>query len=150
MGVFLSKEDEHTTVTNEDIQTKTNKDIQKIESWKCQVLTKLAKDLSLNGKQLPAPRIHPVDWKEGQIFTENDDADRMSCPWNFPKFINQKNPLLQREKISVDEIDLESIGINPNPNEKWPYASFAKVINNVLEPEECEELLCCVNEKGNL
>ena len=150
MGGFVSKEDEHTTSIKEDIQTHASKDIQQIESWKCKDLTKLAKDLSLNGKPLPAPRMHPVDWKEGQVFTEKEDPDRMSCPWNVPKFINENDPILQREKLSVDEIDLESIGVNPNPNERWPYASFAKVISNVLAPKECEELLCCVNEKGNL
>ena len=150
MGGFLSKEDAHITIIKDDIQTNTFKDVQQIESWSCKDLTKLTKDLDLNGKPLPAPRMYPVDWKEGQTFTEKDDPDRMNCPWNIPKFVNEKDPLLQREKISVEEIDLGSIGVNPNSNERWPYASFAKVVYNVLEPEECEELLCCVNEKGNL
>ena len=116
-----------------------------------QDLTVLSKDLSLNGDPIQIPRMHPVEWKDGQIFTENDDADRMNpsnYQWNPPKFISEKDPLLQQQRLSVDEIDLQSIGIDPSPNSIWPYPSFAKIINNILEPEECAELLSCINEKG--
>ena len=109
-----------------------------------------AKDLSLNGEPLQIPNMYPVSWKEGQIFREIDDPDRMNCPWNLPKFVTEKNPHQQRKKLIVDEVDLESIGVNPYPSNEWPYFSFAKVIHNILEPEECAELLSSVNEKGSI
>ena len=114
-------------------------------------LTALAKDLNLNGDPLQIPRMHPVEWKDGQIFTETDDTDRMNTSnyqWNPPKFISEKDPILQRQTLTVDEIDLQSIWIDVTPNSSWPYPSFAKVINNILEPEECAELISCINKKG--
>ena len=61
-----------------------------------------------------------------------------------------KDPTAQIEKLTVEEIDLESkLGIDPDPDGQRAHAAFAKVIHNILEPEECEELLSTVNEKGN-
>ena len=40
-------------------------------------ISALAKDLKLNGKELETPRMYPVDWKAGQMFTEEEDPDRM-------------------------------------------------------------------------
>ena len=70
--------------------------------------------------------------------------------WRVPKFVTEKDPIAQRDRLSVEEVDLESIGVETKPNTRWPYTSFAKVVNNILEPEECEELLLSVNEKGIL
>ena len=50
-------------------------------------LAVLAKDLSLNGSPLQAPRMHPVDWKSGQVFTADEDPDRMNASnyqWHPP------------------------------------------------------------------
>ena len=112
-------------------------------------LPALVKDLELNGKPLATPRMHPVDWKPQQMFTAEDDPDRTrGFSWRVPKFVTEKDPIRQRDKLTVEEIDLESIGVDPKPNARWPYPSFARVVNNILEPEECEELLSSVNEKG--
>ena len=112
--------------------------------------SELAKDLSLNGKSLQLPQIHQVNWKNGQTFTSKEDPDRMQCEWNQPKFVTEKDPLEQKDKVMVEKIDLESIGVDPNPNKNWPYHSFAKIIHNLLTPGECEELLISVNEKGKI
>ena len=113
-------------------------------------LAALTKDLSLNGSPLQTPRMHPVDWKSGQVFTADDDPDRMNASnyqWHSPKFLAEKDPIIQREKLAVDEIDLSSIGIDPVPN-KSTDSVFAKVIHNILEPNECAELIASVNDKG--
>ena len=113
-------------------------------------LAALTKDLSLNGSPLQTPRMHPVDWKSGQVFTADDDPDRMNASnyqWHPPKFLVEKDPIIQREKLAVDEIDLSSIGIDPVPN-KSSDSVFAKVIHNILEPNECAELIASVNDKG--
>ena len=113
-------------------------------------LTALTKDLSRNGSPLQIPRMHPVDWKSGQVFTADDDPDRMDASnyqWNPPKFLVEKDPIIQREKLAVDEIDLSLIGIDPVPNKSSDLV-FAKVIHNILEPNECAELIASVNDKG--
>ena len=107
-------------------------------------------NLSLNGNPLPLPRMHHVNWKDGQIFSEKEDPDRMKCEWGSPKFLFEKDPRDQKGEVLVEEIDLESIGVDPNPHKNWPYNSFAKVIHNLLTPEECFELINSVNEKGKL
>ena len=114
-------------------------------------LAALTKDLSLNGSPLQTPRMHPVDWKSGQVFTTDDDPDRMnasSYQWPPPKFLVEKDPIIQREKLAVDEIDLSSIGVDLSPNKSCPNSLFAKVIHNILEPNECAELIASVNDKG--
>ena len=115
-------------------------------------LAALTKDLSLNGSPLQTPRMHPVDWKSGQVFTTDDDPDRMnasSYQWPPPKFLVEKDPIIQREKQAVDEIDLSLIGVDTSPNNRCPDPLFAKVIHNILEPNECAELIARVNDKGN-
>ena len=60
-------------------------------------LTALTKDLSLNGSPLQTPRMHPVDWKSGQVFAADEDPDRMNASnyqWHPPKFLVEKNPSL--------------------------------------------------------
>ena len=115
-------------------------------------LAALTKDLSLNGSPLQTPRMHPVDWKSGQVFTVDDDPDRMNASnyrWHPPKFIVEKDPIIQREKLAVDEIDLSLIGVDTSPNKSCPDPLFAKVIHSILEPNECAELIASVNDKGN-
>ena len=146
MGHLLSKEphsgsDAQTICTNEQLK---DDNLLSNTDW-----IKHANDLSLHGKPVQVPRMAEVKWKNGQTFTEKDDPDRMTWECNVPKFVTDKNPLEQKKRIFVEDIDLQSIGVDPNPNHKWPYHSFAKVIHNILTPAECEELLNCVNEKGN-
>ena len=115
-------------------------------------LAALTKDLSLNGSPLQTPRMHPVDWKSGQVFTTDDDPDRMnasSYQWPPPKFLVEKDPIIQRKKLAVDEIDLSLIGIDTSTNKSCPDPLFAKVIHSILEPNECAELIASVNDKGN-
>jgi len=139
MGELFSKDDSKTT----DMEDQKQKGSSEVDN-----LSELAKELFLNGKTLPLPRFHEVNWKDGQTFREIDDPDRMSCAWNPPKFVLGKDLSDQKGKITVEEIDLESIGVDPYPNDKWPYHSFAKIVHHLFTPEECEELLNSVNEKG--
>ena len=149
MGHFLSKEPTNKSeVENHPNHEKEESQDEKLLSnprW-----SDLTKDLSLNGKSLQLPQIHHVNWKNGQTFSSKEDPDRMQCEWNEPKFVSEKDPLEQKEKVVVEEIYLESIGVDSNPNKNWPYHSFAKIIHNILTPEECEELLISVNEKGKI
>ena len=140
-------EKKQTAVVKAEIQINKSKKAEKIKRWTSGDLKEMAINLNLNGRPLPAPKMHPVDWYEGQMFQEEEDADRMNFPWNTPMFVTEKDPVLQRERITIEEIDLESMGVDPNPNERWPYA-FAKIIYNILDPEDCEKLLASVNEKG--
>ena len=130
--------------------SKASKEERQINLNRVEDLTALAKELSLNGSPLQTPRMHPVDWKSGQVFTVDDDPDRMNASnyqWHPPKFLVEKDPIIQREKLAVDEIDLSFIGVDPNPN-KSSHSVFAKVIHNILEPNECAELIASVNDKG--
>ena len=149
MGHLLSKEptanskvEDHAKHAKEELQ---DEKLLSNPRW-----SELAKDLSLNGKSLQLPQIHQVNWKNGQTFTSKEDPDRMQYEWNVPKFVTEKDPLEQKDKVIVEKIDLESIGVDPNPNKNWPYHSFAKIIHNLLTPGECEELLISVNEKGKI
>ena len=130
--------------------SKASKEEPQITPNKEEDIAALTKDLSLNGSHLQTPRMHPVDWKSGQVFTADDAPDRMNASnyqWRPPIFLVEKDPITQREKLSVDEIDLSFIGVDPNPN-KRAHSVFAKVIHNILEPNECAELIASVNDKG--
>ena len=141
MGDLSSKE------RDEKVQIGDEGELNKEESKNDNIDTS---NLSLNGNPLQLPRMHQVNWKNGQTFTSKDDPDRMQCEWNEPKFVTEKDPIEQKDKVIVENIDLESIGVDPNPNKNWPYHSFAKIIHNILTPGECEELLISVNEKGKI
>ena len=97
----------------------------------------------LAGAELRPPRIHPVSWKDGQVFSESDDPDRvgpLTERWVAPSFV-QKTPALQMPKTRVEELDVSGvIGARTD--------SFARRVYGVLEPAECAELLERVNEKG--
>ena len=130
--------------------SKASKEERQINPNKEEDLIALTKDLSLNGSPLQTPRMHPVDWRSGQVFTADDDPDRMNASnyqWHPPKFLFEKDPIMQREKLAVDEIDLSLIGVGLDPN-KSSDSLFAKVIHNILEPNECAELIASANDKG--
>ena len=134
--------------SKDDSKQREMEDQKQMVSLEYESLSELTKELLLNGKTLPLPRFHDVNWEDGQKFTEKDDPDRMNVAWNPPQFISGKDPSDQKSKLIVEEIDLESIGVDPYPNDKWPYHSFAKVVRHIFTPEECEELLKSVNQKG--
>ena len=139
MGEVFSKDDSKQTEMEDQKQ---------MGSLDYESLSELTKELFLNGKPLALPRFHDVNWEDGQRFTEKDDPDRMNVTWNPPQFISGKDPSDQKAKLVVEEIDLESIGVDPHPNEKWPYHSFAKVVRPIFTPDACAELLKSVNQKG--
>lgn len=97
----------------------------------------------LNGEELPHPRIHPVDWKDGQTFSVEDDPDRTCEPWVPPRFVKDKLATAYRQiaKTRVEELDLSVVSGATTK-------SFARVVYNLFEPEECAQLLEHVNEKG--
>jgi len=91
-----------------------------------------------------APRFHEVDWVAGQTFTAEDDPDRTSDAWVPPAFVVEKDPVAQRERTSVEDIEVPS-------GASWGHVhcpSFARMVHHVLEPAECEALIECVNAKG--
>lgn len=102
----------------------------------------------LAGKTLQAPRMHSVvpQWKDGDIFTAKDDPDRMAEEWQAPRFLSEKDPRTQRERTHVTELQLPGSASSQPPTSSRP--SFARVVENVLEPHECAQLLDCINAKG--
>jgi len=96
----------------------------------------LAEGLALDGRPLAPPQFHSVDWFEGQEFTESDDPDRTQELFLPPWFVQQKDPITQREKTWSEEL--------PIPVEN----SFARVVYGLLDEDDCAELIDCVNRKG--
>ena len=111
---------------------------------------KMAYEISINGKALQIPRMNQIRLKQGKAFIEKDDLHGTQRSWSPPFFVLGKNPSGQKEKVLVSEIDLESIGVDLEPNNRWRFPTFAKVVNNILTPEECADLIHSVNENGNL
>jgi len=88
----------------------------------------------LAGQSLEAPSFYNTGWQANQRFTAKDDPDRTLLPWTPPKFLGFRDPAMQ--ETVVEEL------IGPNPE------SFARVVRNVLNEEDCAALIKSVNEKG--
>eukprot|EP00425_Heterocapsa_triquetra_P036829 CAMPEP_0195080778 /NCGR_PEP_ID=MMETSP0448-20130528/22410_1 /TAXON_ID=66468 /ORGANISM="Heterocapsa triquestra, Strain CCMP 448" /LENGTH=319 /DNA_ID=CAMNT_0040113757 /DNA_START=1 /DNA_END=958 /DNA_ORIENTATION=- len=99
----------------------------------------LASGLSLAGRLLAPPRFHATGWHWGQMFTEDDDPDRMAEPFEPPMFLSAKDPLRQRARTAVEEL--------PVPG-KLARGSFARVVRGAIDEEDCAELLAAANAKG--
>eukprot|EP00971_Amphidinium_carterae_P051140 1006918-Amphidinium_carterae.1 len=84
----------------------------------------------LAGAPLPVPVLHATAWKPGEVFTQEDDPDRINTPWDPPEFIRRKDPKLQR--TAATEIDIPR---------KPASSSFARVVRGVLDEEDCVELI---------
>merc|ERR1711907_73654 len=97
----------------------------------------------LAGHPLQPPHFYPVPWQENDHFSLEDDPDRALQPWTAPSFCG-RDPAEQRACTTVQELEIpdccSEIG---NAS-----CSFARVIHNVLTPEECKELIEIVNQKG--
>mmetsp|Transcript_118389 Transcript_118389/g.235811 ORF Transcript_118389/g.235811 Transcript_118389/m.235811 type:complete len:302 (-) Transcript_118389:137-1042(-) len=96
----------------------------------------LAEGLMLDGKMLAPPQFHPVNWFEGQKFTEIDDPDRTQEPFLTPSFVQHKDPLKQQDKTWAEELPI----LMDN--------SFARVVYGLLDETDCAELIDCINRKG--
>lgn len=103
---------------------------------------RLTEGLTLAGRPLVAPQFHETHWREGQVFTAEDDPDRARQPWEPPSFVRSKNPIAQREKTHVKDVPLHHV------SEKMRSTSFARVVHGVLDEEDCADLLASVNQKG--
>merc|ERR1719384_1475670 len=90
----------------------------------------------LAGRDLPPPCFYQTDWKVNQCFTAEDDPDRTRLPWAAPEFVRSRDPAEQ--KAHVEELPVPRISCS----------SFARVVRNVLDPEDCAALIACVNAKG--
>lgn len=101
---------------------------------------KWAESLQLHGKPLEPPRFHRTGWRENQTFSAKDDPDRVLEPWDTPFFVQTKDPLIQRNKLTFQELDLTGLSHASD--------SFARVVHNVLDEEDCAELVARVNQKG--
>lgn len=95
----------------------------------------------LAGQSLQTPFFHCVPWLAGQTFAAVDDPDRTSELWQPPDFIHSRDPVLQRERTSTEEVHL------PEGEASGP-CSFARVVYGVMEQEDCAELIYRVNAKG--
>eukprot|EP00656_Telonema_subtile_P058100 TRINITY_DN9737_c0_g2_i2.p1 TRINITY_DN9737_c0_g2~~TRINITY_DN9737_c0_g2_i2.p1 ORF type:complete len:200 (+),score=28.77 TRINITY_DN9737_c0_g2_i2:129-728(+) len=87
----------------------------------------------LNGRPLEPPRLHPVQWTSGQVFSTKQDPDRMREPWAPPEFLQDlstKQPVVTAQELVV------------------PGEGFACVLRNVLTPSQCAALITSVNLKG--
>jgi len=96
------------------------------------------------GNPLELPRFHPVDWEEMERFTVEDDPDRTAEVWELPSWIAEKDPTQQHGHIVVEPLEV--------PAECQEYNaegfSFAKVLHNVLTPDQCQSLIQRINQKG--
>lgn len=102
-------------------------------------IQKLADGLYLGDQPLEAPRLVKTGWKAGQIFELADDPDRMqSFRWEAPSFIERKDPMIQRQKTSVEELDVPKAGPT----------HWARIVRGVFDEEDCAELISCINRKG--
>eukprot|EP00286_Rhodomonas_abbreviata_P019355 CAMPEP_0181297634 /NCGR_PEP_ID=MMETSP1101-20121128/5346_1 /TAXON_ID=46948 /ORGANISM="Rhodomonas abbreviata, Strain Caron Lab Isolate" /LENGTH=274 /DNA_ID=CAMNT_0023402587 /DNA_START=62 /DNA_END=886 /DNA_ORIENTATION=+ len=103
--------------------------------------------LMLAGHPLPPPNVVKVDWKVNQRFSVADDPDRTdpkSFTWQDPGFLLSKNPIEFRGRTTVEELDLKGNYIDGYHDGY----SFARVIHNVLDDEDCAQLMKQVNDKG--
>jgi len=99
---------------------------------------KLAEGMpTLAGAQLEAPGFFQTKWKKGQTFTDADDPDRTSLPWEGPSFMGEVDPKARAGDVTVQDL---TVG-----NRK---GSFARVLRGVMTEEECAQLLSCVISKG--
>ena len=90
---------------------------------------------TLNGAPLPAPRLLPVAWAEGQTFTGDDDAAG-AIP--VPAVAAAERAAAAR----VSELDVSRVsGCRPGH-------SFARVVADVLTEAECAALVAAANAKG--
>mmetsp|Transcript_27967 Transcript_27967/g.39293 ORF Transcript_27967/g.39293 Transcript_27967/m.39293 type:complete len:282 (+) Transcript_27967:93-938(+) len=104
-------------------------------------LAKLAEGLTLDGAELRPPKMHPVKWTEGRKFTVDDDPDRMLESWTVPEFVRTKDPINQRKRTTVENIELPEC-LNDDPK------VFARIVYNVIDEEDCATLIEAVNTKG--
>jgi len=98
----------------------------------------LAAGMALDGQPLEPPRFHHVNWEVGRRFKASEDPDRTRKAWAPPSF-TQRNPILQHEKMSVEELVLPC---------KPADSSFARIVRGALSEEDCAELIRAVNVKG--
>jgi len=88
----------------------------------------------LAGTGLQPPRLHPVFWKKGHMFTVADDPDRMHMPWQPPSFIEAADPKEQATKTTVQELTVKS--------------GWARAVRGALTAQQCADLLQRMNAKG--
>jgi hypothetical protein len=93
---------------------------------------------SLAGAPLQPPSFYRTDWKANQTFTVQDDPDRTRLPWAPPDFVQGKNPAAQMTRVQELPVTMRT----------KEFGSFARVVRNVLDQEDCAALLSSVNAKG--
>jgi len=89
-------------------------------------------------RKLPEPNLVKTSWKDGQVFSLQDDPDRTNQPFDLPLFVHNKDPLSQ--KIEVEHLNLPWFGHNTR--------CHAVMVHNVLTHAECVALIDCINAKG--
>lgn len=103
---------------------------------------RLAQGLSLAGLPLQPPHLHHTGWKDFQIFSAEDDPDRVREPWKAPAFAQDHTAAEANTKLTrIDEMKLPRY-LCAGPN------SFARIVHGVLDEAQCQELIAAVNAKG--
>jgi len=97
----------------------------------------------LAGRPLVVPVFFKTRWKQGQLFTEEEDPDRTRQQWTPPGFILEKDPRQQSAETTVEELPIPS-----HHGHGFRGLSFARVIRHVLSEDDCASLLRAVNSKG--
>lgn len=113
-----------------------------------------AEGMTLAGSPLEPPRILATGWREGQSFSADDDPDRTAQTWQPPRFLLSKDPIAQRAKTSVEELELPHLSKETSHSGKkhlskeMQASSCARIVRGVLDEEDCAELIARMNQKG--
>ncbi|OLP86322.1 Acetylxylan esterase [Symbiodinium microadriaticum] len=97
------------------------------------------KDLVLAGKPLEAAVFLCPGWKHGQTFTASQDPDRIELSWEPPRSAEPPQEGIPAE-VGAEKQELPVSG-----NRR----TFARVVHNVLDEDDCADLIHCINQKGN-
>eukprot|EP00040_Diaphanoeca_grandis_P019598 m.103534 g.103534 ORF g.103534 m.103534 type:complete len:275 (+) comp27504_c0_seq1:114-938(+) len=92
----------------------------------------------LGGKSLQPPVFHPVKWEDGQIFSMQDDPDRVTFPLALPDFLTTVNPEQRSTQTTVTDLTVPDMDSS----------SYARVVKNVFTESECADLIATINNKG--
>jgi len=93
---------------------------------------------TLAGNRLEPPRFFKTRWQVGQVFTSRDDPDRTMESWSPPDFALRKDPTLQHERMTIEELSVPRMGPS----------RFAHVLRHAIDEEDCGSLIASVNAKG--
>eukprot|EP00439_Symbiodinium_sp_Y106_P016429 s877_g2.t1 len=107
----------------------------------------LAKDLVLAGKPLEAAVFLCPGWKHGQTFTASQDR------WRLDSFAPRSRAATRKDlgRGATFDAELRSAVSGDDDAElavSGDRRTFARVVHNVLDEDDCADLIRCINQKG--